>query len=252
MKLFQTTSMIALIALLLHLPAAHADDAAQTQDLAQLQEQVRQLQEENEQLKQQLAKALATIEDLTGEKQQLEQLAGVTIKGEAVESRIALFESEYDAEADRTVVSSKPEKIIDVSATTLAEIMFFTRYEYAGEEMTEAPSSTELSLLFLGYSTDRLKHTETVRLILDGRPIDLPLASFDQLAKRKSAGSSRSSVGGVTTYDHQLTVTLDSDTLRKVSRARTMRIALPNISLNMSGEQIATFVAIRKRMDMGI
>jgi len=252
MKTMPIHAALGLSALLFFTAPLSADEDALSLDAEQLNARVMELEAQVEALKDQLAKARAEIEDLTGEKRQLEQLAGVTAKGQAVDSKIALFHSAYDEDNDQTTVTSKPERIKEASVTTFGEFRFYTRYTYPGAEMTAPPAATELCLLAINYPTDRLKHTKTVQVIVDQETIELPVAGFKQLAKRKSAGGSKSSVGGARSFDLQLTFELDPDTLRRIGIARSMRLELPNLTLTLDEGQIATFAAVHKRVQMGM
>lgn len=214
---------------------------------AKVSEENARLAEENAQLKRQLDLTATQRQDLVVENKRLEELAGLTAKGEKVESAAALIKSRYVPEEGKTVVTSVPERLtMEAGIFDVPHVTWF-EYAFSGEEMTAKPETVSFYLVAAGNTRQKYKHADSVRLTIDGESITLPVADYAVTTETK--GASRV---GQKRFNESLRVDLSSDTLRKLARSRQATAELPSATIAFPAEVLATAKAMRERIELGL
>lgn len=239
-----------------------------------LREQVEQLQQENARLREQLAPAdqpaaaapsqqrideleqqLAVerekSEDLEVEKEQLEKLAGMTAKGELIESDIAQASVQYIESRDRTVVRSEPRPILLAKKAGFTEHYLGASYTFSGQQMTAPPDTLTIELFTSNNPTTRYGAFKNATLMIDGEPTDIAVTDYEVINSSKSpARGGRTGGARTETRDELITFDIDQDLLRRLARANLLVIELPNLTLPLGRDHIAMFEMMRTRMNM--
>jgi hypothetical protein len=224
-------------------PPTFAQDAS---ELDRLRAENAQLRTEIEQLRAELAHLRAANEDLRIEKEQLTELAGVTAEGQQIESAEALIQSQYDAAVNQTVVRTATTPL-NMTAGTHADHYMSLLYSFEGQTMSAPPASITMHLQSL-HTGGQYRDQPQITFIIDGQSV--PTAVSDYRATRKQinrAGKSRSSRD-----DETLTITIDAELLRKLARATVVEGRLGQATFLLSSNQVATFKAVRKRIELGL
>lgn len=220
--------------------------------IAELEAQVRQLQAENQRLRERLDSTEAARVDLESDRARLERLAGVTAGGEQVESRLARIQAAYDDAADRTTVSSAAERIEGPGGLQWAEHRIALSYSFPGRTLTpeHLPGQITLEILALANTDDRYKLLRNVTLVVDGESFDLPVARYRTVRTQPRRTSARmtSPAKSAALYDQQVTLMLDRDLFNRMGDAQEASIILFSTRFTLSRENLATFVALRERL----
>lgn len=212
------------------------------------------LQQENATLRARVAELEARIkqletrgEDLEAEKQQLEQLAGVTTSGQKIESRRALIQSSYDADAGRTVVRSQPEKL-SITHGSRDDHYVSVAYVYAGEKLDGEPEKVTVFIQSV-MSGGSYNATTPLDLTLDdGEAMTVKPSNYDRVRKQTRTGQK----GGSRTDNETLTYDLTWEQLRRLARAVEATGRIGNTRFELTGDQLATFKAVRERVELGL
>lgn len=231
-----------LIALVFALPAMGEQDATEIQRLSA----------ENQALRQQVAELEARLkqletksEDLAAEKQQLEQLAGITVSGEAVESKRALIESKFDKKSQRTVVRSKPEKLA-ITHGSRADHWFSVAYSFPGETQAGPP---EKLTAFIQTTGSGGVYNATTPLVLDlggEEPMTLTPASYSSIHKRSSTGATASTRKDNETLIYEFTW----EQARILARSLEVTGTLGNTRIKITPEIQADIKALYQRGEL--
>lgn len=235
----------------LALPVLGEDDAEKKR-LADLEAEVARLRDENQKLREQLDVTETAKEDLTVERTRLEQLAGMTAKGELVESRIAQVRTTFDEAADLTSVVTVPEAIQGPGGLQWTEHRMSVRYAHPGRQPTaELPDTFHFDIFTIDNPDTRYRSLRSVTFIIDGESLELPVANYEILETRTRVTRVRTGNRTTSTFREQLTVDFDRPTLHRLSRATEVQIMLFRTRFTLSRENIATFVAVRERLQGG-
>jgi hypothetical protein len=225
-------------------PRADAVEALTNENRA-LRAQVEQLQRENAELRRKLGVAEVQTEDLAAENRRLETLAGVTAKGERVESAAALIRSE--SRGGQTVVATSPERLDSVSGILEVPHSAWFEYAYAGDAMNERPQTVSLFITASGNSRPKYRTVRELSVTIDGEATRWPVADYSATSR----GSAASQVGA-RRHTETIRFDLDDATLRRLARARHVEASLANVQITLPAEVIATARAVRERIDMGL
>ncbi|MCC6682169.1 MAG: hypothetical protein IT445_14805 [Phycisphaeraceae bacterium] len=219
-----------------------------------LRQKVADLEAENAELRRKLNLTEQQKQDLTVERTQLEKLAGVTSKGEAVETAAALIESSYDAQANRTQVYVKPRRI-ETSSPGPFEIEHHLSlaYQYPGEKMQQSPppppEEVRMMIDVFQHPVKSYSALKQVTFDVDGRELVVPVANYQVLKTYRSAPSLRR---GSDRQDERLTLSLDAATLRTLAAATQVTLKLPGNELIFEREHLAMVGAVQQRISMGL
>jgi hypothetical protein len=198
-----------------------------------------------------LAAAREKAQRLEAEMVELEKLAGVSAKGELIETAASLFETTHEA-TGATTVRAKPRRVISKN------VAGFSAYYVGGSFTTPAgnqadaaalPDVYRLELYTQGNPDRWLKTVKGATLRLDGRDFDAPVADYevlDELKSPPSAGRQRTTAG-VLARDERLTISLTPDLAERLGRAQTLELILPKAELQLGREHIAMIEALRLR-----
>ncbi len=210
------------------------------------------LREENRQLRARLDAAEVANHDLQAERTRLEQLAGMTTKGDLVESKIALIQTRYDDAADRTTITSVPERIEGPGGLALIEHRMAVTYSFPGTQVSQPVEEFFFDILTHDNPDDRYKRLKHVTVITDGQSTDVPVTAYNVLDTKVRQGGSRpgSPSKAIKSYDERLRLTLHREAVNRISRATDVRVVLFSTTFRLSRENIATFVAVRERLDL--
>ncbi len=218
--------------------------------LAALQQKVAALEAENAELRRKLNLTEQQKQDLTVERAQLEKLAGVTSKGDAVESAAALIESNYDAQADATQVYIKPRPIETTSPGPFSvEHHLSLAYLYPGQQMQQPPDKVQVMIDVFKHPVNSYRALKEVTFDVDGQQVVVPVADYQVLKVYRSAPSLRRSSDR---QDERLTLSLDMATLRKLAAATQVTLKLPGNELIFEREHLAMLGAVQQRINMGL
>ena len=256
MKSYQmAVGAIAVLAGMCFIAPASADQENQLQSLreenAKLKAQVAELTAANAALVQKVAalehsnETLVEVnEDLTVQKKNLTELAGMTPEGKRVQSRRALIEILYNDKEQKTIVRSKAEKLI-ITRGSGADHFMSTAYSYPGKEMQSPPQNIRWYIQ-TKFSGGIYHGRKNVKLNIDGESYQAPIINYD--ARRRStgmAGRRRTS-----SDDETLTIQVDAKLLRALGRATSVTCQISHVHFELTPDQIATFTAMRKRIEL--
>jgi len=212
------------------------------------------LRKENAALRARVAALEARIErlenrgqDLEAEKQQLEQLAGVTTSGQKIESKRALIQSRFDSDSGRTVVRSKPEKM-SITHGSRADHYLSIAYSYPGEKIETEPEHVTVFIQSLMSGGDYGHDTALELTLDDGESLSIKPSNYQRVRKQTRTGQK----GGSRTDNETLTYELTWAQLRRLARAVEATGRIANTRFELTGDQIATFKAVRERVDIGL
>lgn len=194
------------------------------------------------------------IEDLKAERDQLELLAGVSSKGEAVESTIALISERYDAEADRTWVVAKPRSIRPTGLISPADHFLGAAFSYPGQPTIKPSSASDLQMTIytLSNPTAQYEGFRRVTLEIDGEPVDLPIDQYrlinESRTSRPTGRQSNASAAPTIMRDERLDARVNDEVLRRAARAGRLRLLLPNgLKFDLGRDGVALFAAMQAR-----
>jgi hypothetical protein len=226
-------------------PLAFADEGAS---------ELERLREENAALRARIAELEDKIErlenrgqDLEAEKQQLEQLAGVTTSGQKIESKRALIQSQFNQDAGRTVVRSKPEKL-SITHGSRADHYLSLAYSYPGENIESEPEHVTVFIQSLMSGGDYSATTPLELTLDDGEKLSIKPSDYERVRKQTRTGQK----GGSRTDNETLTYELSWEQLRRLARAVEATGRIGNTRFELTGDQLATFKAIRERVGLGL
>lgn len=234
--------------------AAAADEDAAARRIAELEAEVARLEAENAELRQRLNITETAKADLETDRTRLEQLAGMTATGELVESRLARIQTAYDAEADRTTVTSVAERLEGPGGLQTVEHRLALSYSFPGRSLRldNQPQTIAASVYTFANSDDRYKLLKTVTLTIDGEAVEVPVTYHVlHTDTRKQSTRYGSGFRTTSTYDEQLVLTLDRATFHRISAARDVSLTLFKTRFTLTRDNLATFVAMRERLEMG-
>jgi TolA-binding protein len=216
----------------------------------QTQEQLS-LRDENTALRARLEVVESARQDLESERTRLEQLAGMTTKGELVESKVALIRTTYDADADRTTIASTPERIDGPGGLATVEHRMSLACSYPGKQPGPA-AAFHFDILTRANVDDRYKNLRSVELVIDGQTHTVPVAAYEVLASTSRQTSTRpgGSARTARAFDERLRLELDRAAVNRISNAADVRVVLYRTTYTLTRENIATFVALRERLDL--
>ncbi len=184
--------------------------------------------------------------DLQIEKTRLEQLAGMTSKGEAIQSAIARIKGTYDSSSDRTIVASSPLKPLSQTSNVNAEHHFTFEYEHAGQKLTGDPSAIRLILAAYFRPNTKYGAQKVVTLILDGERLGLPVSGYETIGTSRTP----SPLGTMTRYNERIAVALTPDQLRAIALASEASVEFAGNLMQMPREFAATAGAMRERIKL--
>ncbi|MEO0964531.1 MAG: hypothetical protein AAFY08_05375 [Planctomycetota bacterium] len=193
------------------------------------------------------------IEDLQAERDQLELLAGVSSKGEAVESSIALISERYDAKANRTWVTAKARPIRPDALISPADHFLGATFSYPGSPTPTPASATELQLVLytLGNPTPQYEGFRRVTLEIDGQPTELRIDRYRLINEErmsKPTGRRSNTTTPIIMRDERLDMLVDDETVRRIARASRLRMLLPNgLKFDLGRDGVALFAAMQAR-----
>ncbi|MEM0914385.1 MAG: hypothetical protein AAGK09_07220 [Planctomycetota bacterium] len=192
------------------------------------------------------------IEDLKAERDQLELLAGVSSKGDAIASAQALITERYDSKADRTWVVAKPRPIRPQGLLSPADHVLGTAFSYPGPPSKTPTNASDIQLVLytLGNPTAQYEGFRRVTLKFEGESIDLPVDRYrliNETRKVKPARQSNAAPPQVS-RDERLDIDIDDETVRRISRASELWMVLPNgLRFDLGREAIAQIAAMQAR-----
>ena len=182
--------------------------------------------------------------DLAIENRRLERLAGVTAKGELVETADARFRAAHDPTSGRTTVVGPRVPAESTATIDLTRYAVAVGFTHPGEELAAADRPIREFLLLLetaGNASARLAAADAAELVADGERFRLPLGSYEVLRERSARGpggrSGRSAGAGA--RDERLLFTLDRAAARALARSAAAELRLPGLTLPLTREHAA-------------
>lgn len=242
-------------------PAADGNAAALRDENAQLKRRIAELEAEVANLRQRLgeeqtqreqlatqARRLQTEhEDLSAENKRLEELAGMTAKGEKVESAAALIRSRYVPEDNQTVVTTAPERLEhDAGVFEIAHVLFY-EYRYDGQSMSQRPQTVTGTIRAIANQRKKYKDVQQLTFTLDGETLAVPVTVYE-ITNVEAPAASRAKQKR---FDELVRFELDDAALRRIAQARTGSIQIGPTRLGIPAEVLATAKAVRARIEMG-
>jgi hypothetical protein len=223
-------------------------------------DQLQLLQTENEQLKAQLEQLKARIaaleksnttlqvvnEDLEVEKKNLTELAGMTAQGKRIASRRALIETLYNDQQHKTIVRSKPEKLT-ITRGSGADHFISAAYSYRGREMNDKPQTIRWYIQ-TKFSGGIYRGRDQIELDIDGQIHHVAITDYKARRRRTGAAGKAQS----NRDDEVLAIAIDAALLRQLARAGVVTGRIGHIRFELTLDQIATFKALRKRIELGM
>jgi len=197
-------------------------------------------------LEQDLAEARAKVELLETEKAELEKLAGVTAKGELVESARARISATYDEKADQTVVQAKALRADGPQILGFSGYAVGAGFTFPGQTIEAMPEAYQIYLYTKGNKDKRFRSADEVTLIVDGQSMVVPVADYEVLAKSggtRPGAKSRSAES----RDERLVITVDAATAARLGAASTLELHLPNFPFELRRDHIALIEGVRRR-----
>ncbi|MBI1368612.1 MAG: hypothetical protein GC162_08140 [Planctomycetes bacterium] len=214
--------------------------------IAQMKGELTTTQQQTAELKTQLTEAKKSTEDLTAEKMRLEQLAGMTAKGEAVDSAIARIQTDYDDKADRTTVTSAPVKVPTSGVLALVDHKILFQYTSSGKSAGAAPDKMSMIMTVNKHASNRYKFAKSIDLTVDGKALSLPVTNYEVTDQsRVNTGK-----GFEVRYDERITFSLTDDSLRALARASDAKAEFSGNTLEIPREVLAVASAMVERMKM--
>ncbi len=200
-------------------------------------------------LEKELAQAKARVQSLESEKAELEQIAGVTSKGELLETQKTLIKSRYDEKADLTTVEGTPMPVASANTAGFVEHLVTAAFEFAGTELTEQPESFQLVLYTKANPNRRYRNFKAATLLIDGEAVQVPVVSYQTLdtlgGAKQTAG--RSGVGKVEARDERLTLAIEPALAERIGAAHTLAVHFTGIDLKLGRDHIAMMEGVRRR-----
>jgi len=216
--------------------------------------EIERLRRENAALRARVAELEAKIQrlenrgqDLEAEKQQLEQLAGVTTSGQKIESKRALIQSEFNDQSGRTVVRSKPEKLT-ITHGSRDDHYFSLAYSYPGQTPETEPEHVTVFIQSIMSGGVYGPDTALELTLDDGEAMTIPASDYDRVSKQTRIGQK----AGSRTDNETLTYKLNWQQLRRLARAVEAGGKIGNTRFELTGDQLATFKAVRERVNLGL
>lgn len=269
----------ALAATLAAAPASHADETAKR--IAALEARVEALQEQNAALRAQLqaiqrdaaAESQSPVSDeaddagdavalrrerdrartrarrLEAELTELEKLAGVTAKGELIDTAASLFETTYDEPADTTTVTARPRRAAHSNIAGASAYRVGGSFTVPGRGTGATPETYRLKLFTRANPNRWLKQVEAATLVFDGHAAQAPVIGYEVLDELKAppgVGRPRTA-GGVRARDERIAFALSAELAERIGRAQSLKLVLPRGEIELSREHIAMIEALRRR-----
>lgn len=208
-----------------------------------LRKRIAALEAELAALRERLGLAEAKQSDLAAENRRLEELAGMTAKGEAVASSAALIRSTFNQDTGRTTVHCVPEKLEHLAGPIDTPHTVRFSYSYDGREMTSPPTFVSMTITAVGQTRRKYEHLDTVELTIDGEPRTVTVAATDAEAHR-----SATSRVGLTRYTETVRLDLSEGDLIALGRGRGATATLGSVELRLPPDVLATARAMRERI----
>jgi hypothetical protein len=175
----------------------------------------------------------------------LTELAGVTPEGERVASAEARITTETaDGE---TFVRSQPVKLRMLSGSR-ADHYLTLAYSYpAGEK--PGPSTPLTGYLQTAFSGSLYSHADALVITLDGdRTVSLPVTDYDRNHRQTGVAGKRR----LDKSDETVTFLVTPEALAQLAAATTATGRIGDAAFEISREQLALFLAMQKRLEMGL
>lgn len=229
-------------------PAPDQDEAAADSDSDPTRQDIEALRQQNQELQRELEAARSSQQDLETEKQTLEKLAGVTAKGEQVESQAALFQTTYDPATDTTTVIAKPKIIPSDSSLGFTQHRLGGRFTHAGRTPTEPPPAITIELLTFANSNRAFKSARNVTFLADDEPVPAAVEAYELISRTRTPRTlKRTGSATAESRDERITFRLDADRAAAVGRASTLKLEVANVTYHLSREHTAMIEALRLR-----
>ena len=204
-----------------------------------------QLEAETAELRAELTKTRMNNEDLEVQTRELTELAGLTPSGERVESASSRFTTEFNEDTGRTTVRTGIEKL-RVTRGSAADHQMSLAYAYVGHEMRSPPKTITL-FIQAKFSGGVYRNQKTAIFDIDGETVEVPIADYDVQPRRVRVANKRT----LRKDDETLTIKIDPELFRKLSRAIQVKITIGTVHLEPTRDQTALFRAIQKRIELG-
>jgi len=213
--------------------------------------QLAQLRQENSRLRAEVAQLRAQLSGspnghsagtvASGSKAQ----PSITDKGELIETRRIVFKSDYDADANVTVLSSLRQALTVTEGSRKKHLVTLV-YEYHGKDAAKptGPILMEIDVRFHGPHYHNTK--QFMFHLGNGTTVSCPISNYKAI-RRTSGIRSR------TRHDDEfVTVSIPVATLAKIATAQHLTGTLGRTKVRFSVEQVAMFKALdRKRQASG-
>jgi len=210
----------------------------------ELRQQLGRLQQRLHETETELTQLRTENAHLRKQQQRLIQLAGMTPTGELVRSRHAMIEQWYDNHQDQTIVRSKPDEVTKIHGSRKFHSMTLG-YSYPGREPT-GPAPTLRWHIQSIFSGGAYQNEPQLRLRIDGEEVILAIVDYHRKKRQSSiAGRRRANRD-----DETLIMDVDKPLLDRISWAMEVQVAIKNIRFMLSRNQIASFEAMRERIEL--
>jgi hypothetical protein len=220
--------------------------AALEAENARLRAQLQQALDQIATLQKQLTKTSEDKQDLEAERKRLEQLAGLTAKGETIQSAIARINTSFDSAANRTTVASIDIKPLENSSIVNSPHRLAFAFSYPGSKLTGSPDDIHFSLTAFFRPNTRYGSQNTITLLLDNQPLQLAVGSYDRFETVKTRGPK----GTTERYHEKLIIPLTIDQLRTIAGANSLTLQIAGNDLILPRDFAATAGAMRERIQL--
>lgn len=202
-------------------------------------------------LKARLGEAVEVTETLAEEKAELAVLAGLPNQAEAVEEARARFAPLGDAGGGPTWVRSP---LVELeSPVLLGSTRYLLGFDYAVVDGDREPRFRAV-LRTLMNPTDRLKHAESVTLVLDGgasEAVELPVLTHTVLERLGGRSSRRKAASSRGAFNEELLLEVSADDLERVARMQDGVLRVSSVEARLSREHAALARAALLRAERG-
>jgi len=200
------------------------------------------LREENVELDSQTKELTAETKTLKAETEKLEQVAGLTAEGELVRAVDGLISHEYDADADQTVIWSRPEKLTVIRGSSAAYAASL-RMIYPGQQQTGQPASITLRVI-TGDTVGSLEEPETFTVELADQTLSLPVTQADIDRRRTVTARTK-----ITRSSMQADAAVTLEQLSAIAEHSEATLTVSRADLTLTPQDIAVFRAMLKRAE---